>query len=181
MSHASLSDAGWSPVALAAHDGGIGWHGNAILARNAIAVEAVHRVSLPALEPRGAVIADLNAAGTSFRVVGAHLGLTRGMRVRQAHAILRALDALPPRPTVVMGDMNTWHPTAGCIAVLATRFDFAPPEPTFHASRPVAPLDRIGVTPGLAILARDVVRAGTASVASDHLPLWADLHLEDAA
>ena len=31
----------------------------------------------------------------------------------------------------IMGDMNTWHPTAGCIEIFAQRYDLAPPRPTF--------------------------------------------------
>lgn len=181
LSHLSLTDAGYRPVAAAAHDGGIGWHGNAILIQPRLEVEAVHRVTLPALEPRGAVIADLRGEGRALRVVATHLGLTRGMRVRQAGAILAELDRLEPRPTVVMGDMNTWHPSAGCIAVFSKRFGFAPPAPTYHASRPVAPLDRIAVSKGVEVVDRGVAREGWAGIASDHLPLWADLRLSGCA
>lgn len=177
LSHHSLGEAGWHPVPVAQHDGGIGWHGNAILVRRGIEVDAVHRCTLPALEPRGAVIADLDVDGVALRAVGTHLGLTHGMRVRQAHHILTELARFERRPTIIMGDMNTWQPSAGCIAIFSEQFDFAQPQATFHASRPVAALDRIGVSEGLAVRDLGVVREGFAALASDHLPLWADLEM----
>jgi len=181
LSHASLGNAGWHPVPLAQHDGGIGWHGNAILVREGIAVDDVHRCTLPALEPRGAVIADLDVEGVPVRAVGTHLGLTHGMRIRQAHHILMELDRRAHRPTMILGDMNNWNPNNGCIAIFAARFDFAAPQPTFHASRPVAALDRIGFTEEVAVREVGVVRDGFAASASDHLPLWADLEITDVA
>lgn len=178
FAHINLKSAGWHALPIAPHDGGIGWHGNAVLVRDDIEMEDIHRVYLPALEPRGAVIVDLNVRGVALRAVGAHLGLTRGMRVRQAHHIVQELERLTPKPTIIMGDMNTWHPTAGCIEIFAQRYDLAPPRPTFHTSRPVAPLDRIAVSKGISVLEQGVMRDGFAKVASDHLPLWADIAVE---
>ena len=175
LSHLHLNDTDWVPAPLAVHDGGIGWHGNAILVKAGVEIEATHRIDLPALEPRGAVVADLSVAGERLRVVGAHLGLTGGMRVRQAHSIVAALDTLDPRPTVIMGDMNNWQSATGCIAVFASRYRLAPPRPTFHASRPVAALDRLAFSDGIAVLGQGVLAEGEARRASDHLPLWADL------
>ncbi len=180
LSHGSLGAAGWRPVPVAQHDGGIGWHGNAILVRKGIEIDAVHRCELPALEPRGAIIADLTVEGRALRAVGTHLGLTHGMRVRQAHHIMLELARFAPRPTIILGDMNTWQPQGGCIAIFSERFAFATPSATFHASRPVAALDRIGVTEGIAVRDQGVVREGWAARASDHLPLWAELELTSA-
>ncbi|RAH96566.1 endonuclease [Acuticoccus sediminis] len=177
LSHLHLTDTDWSPVPLALHDGGIGWHGNAILVRGGVTVEEAHRVELPTLEPRGAVVADLAVGGAPLRVVGAHLGLTGGMRVRQAHRIVAALEGMAPRPTVIMGDMNNWQKNTGCIAVFAERYRLAPPQPTFHATRPVAALDRLAFSDGIDILGQGVAREGEARRASDHLPLWADLEV----
>lgn len=177
LSHDHLGHLGWVPVPFARHHGGIGWHGNAMLVREGIEVSAVYRCALPALEPRGAVFADLLVEGSALRTVGAHLGLTHGMRLRQATHILGELERMPPYPTIIMGDFNNWNPNAGCISVFGRHFDFAPPAPTFHARRPVAPLDRIGVTPGVRVVEQGVFRDGRASVASDHLPLWADIEL----
>ena len=178
LSHAHLTDTAWTPAPLALHDGGIGWHGNAILVREGVEIEATHRIELPTLEPRGAVAADLVVNGQRLRVVGAHLGLTGGMRVRQAHRIVAALGELEPRPTVIMGDMNNWQQATGCIAVFAERYHLVPPQPTFHATRPVAALDRLAVSEDVEVLEQGVLREGAARRASDHLPLWADLKVK---
>ena len=175
LSHAHLTETEWTPVPLALHNGGIGWHGNAILVRAGVEVEDTHHIELPAFEPRGAVVADLVVGGEPLRVVGAHLGLTGGMRVRQAHRIVAALAELAPRPTVIMGDMNNWQQATGCIAVFAQTYRLAPPQPTFHATRPVAALDRLAVSGDLEVVGQGVLREGNARRASDHLPLWADL------
>lgn len=177
LSHLHLTETHWTPAPLALHDGGIGWHGNAILVREGIEVEETHRLELPVLEPRGAVAADIVADGHRLRIVGAHLGLTGGMRVRQAHRIVEALERLPERPTIITGDMNNWQHQTGCIAVFASHFRLVPPQPTFHATRPVAALDRIALSGGIDLIAQGVVREGEARRASDHLPLWADLEV----
>jgi len=103
------------------------------------------------------------------------------MRVRQAHHIVHEVGELAARPTVIMGDLNTWHPTGGSIAVLAGRYALVPPAPTFHASRPVAALDRIALSHDIALRDQGVMRDGGATVASDHLPLWADIEVGEGA
>jgi len=47
--------------------------------------------------------------------------------------------------------------------------------PSFPAPRPVARLDRLALSPDLEALATGVHRARPARVASDHLPVWADV------
>jgi len=179
LGHDLLHASGWQVAALAKHDGGIGWHGNALLVRPPIAIEATHTITLPTLEPRGAVAADLAVDGIRLRIVGVHLGLTKGMRRRQAKAILAALESMAPLPTVLMGDLNTWQPSGATIMILNDRFSFAPPRSSFHASRPVAPLDRIAVSGPITLRHHGVHRTGEAVVASDHLPVWADVAVED--
>jgi endonuclease/exonuclease/phosphatase family metal-dependent hydrolase len=48
---------------------------------------------------------------------------------------------------------------------------------SFHAARPVAALDRIAVNRGVKLERAGVHRSDPARVASDHLPVWADLRL----
>ena len=49
--------------------------------------------------------------------------------------------------------------------------------PSFHASMPVVPLDRIIVTEDIEIAEAGVHRSNLAREASDHLPIWAKLTL----
>lgn len=154
-----------SPVSL-------GWHGNAMLVRKGTVVDAVHRLDLPGLEPRGAIAVDL----AHLRVVGVHLGLLRGSRQKQLHAIVEFLDDLDDRPTVILGDFNEWSRTQG-LDPLHGAYEVMAPGRSFHASRPVAALDRIAIDQRIRFTDAGVVETDLSRRASDHLPIWADIEL----
>ncbi|MCF3935561.1 endonuclease/exonuclease/phosphatase family protein [Acuticoccus sp. M5D2P5] len=180
LSHTTLMEEGWRPASVAMHEGGLGWHGNAILLSARVQIEDTHRTDLPAYEPRGAVLVDARIDGQPVRIVGTHLGLTPDRRTAQARFIAEMLSSRPARPTIFMGDLNEWRAQAGCIAILSKSLVFANPAPTYHASRPVAAFDRIAASPDIAFLDHGVHRSQTARRASDHLPLWADIVLPSA-
>ena len=167
----------YSVVNLASRAGSIGWHGNALLVRRNIQVQHATRLALPTLEPRGAVLADLEIDGVALRIVGMHLDLSGLHRRRQAHAITAALTERLPRPTIVMGDTNEWRPHAGCLIDFAHKFRIAPTGPSFHSRRPVGRLDRIMVSEEVALTACGVHQSALATKASDHLPVWADVEI----
>jgi len=164
-------------VDLAARDGSIGWHGNALLVRRGVTVETSARLPLPTLEPRGAVLADLRIDGHLLRVVGMHLDLSGITRRRQGHAITNALNTREPCATIVMGDTNEWRPHAGCLIDFAHKFRIAPTGASYHSRRPVGRLDRIMVDHETLIIACGVHTSALAVKASDHLPIWADVEL----
>ncbi len=170
----------YRPVAFETRAGAIGWHGNALLVRKGVEVIEHHLFHLPSLEPRGAVLAEVEVGGTRLRVVGMHLDLSGLWRRRQAHAILSHLaerDGAPP--TVLMGDLNEWSTRGGCLRDFSAHHLFAPCGLSFHARRPIAQLDRIMVSPDLEILASGAHASATARRASDHLPVWAELRPTD--
>jgi endonuclease/exonuclease/phosphatase family metal-dependent hydrolase len=152
----------------------IGWHGNAILVKRHVGVLDMQAIELPTLEPRGAVLAELLIGDRPIRVVGLHLDLSGLWRRRQMRAILDAIAARQQvMPTVLMGDTNEWRVAAGCLKDLDGDYRVAPTGNSFHARRPVAPLDRIIVDRGLRIEAAGVHHSESARKASDHLPVWA--------
>ena len=107
-----------------------------------------------------------------------HLDLSGLWRRRQAHAILTHLSASASQyPTVLMGDLNEWSRTAGCLRDFSRSFASAETGPSFHARRPVARLDRIMVSPDWRIVDCGVHASPAARTASDHLPIWARLDL----
>lgn len=168
----------YKPVPFDVRPGSMGWHGNALLVRKSAEIVHHTHLHLPALEPRGAVLADIRFNGAEVRVVGMHLDLSGLWRRRQAHAILAHLEAQPePLPTVMMGDLNEWRPSGGCLHDFAQHHRFAPTGPSFHARQPVARLDRIIVSPGVAVIETGVHSSLAARTASDHLPVWARLKL----
>ncbi len=155
---------------LAANGVSLGWHGNALLVRKGLEVSDPVRITLPGLEPRGAVAAVI---GGRLRVAGVHLGLMRRHRHGQLRAIRKALARFV-RPTAVMGDFNEWHPQQG-LEEFQGDFEMHAPGKSFHASRPVAALDRIGLTRQLRFEDGGVVETKLSRIASDHLPVWIDV------
>ena len=78
---------------------------------------------LPALEPRGAVMADIRLNGQEIRIVGMHLDLSGLWRRRQAHAVMMHIEQQPRAlPTVMMGDMNEWRRHGGCLGDFAQHY-----------------------------------------------------------
>jgi endonuclease/exonuclease/phosphatase family metal-dependent hydrolase len=166
----------YKPVDFDTRATSIGWHGNALLVRKNVEILERHLFHLPSLEPRGAVLADVKIGATILRVVGMHLDLSGLWRRRQANAILGHLAERDGEPsTVLMGDLNEWSLRGGCLRDFGANHVFAPCGRSFHARRPIAQLDRIMVSPDLAILASGAHGSPTARRASDHLPIWAEL------
>lgn len=166
-----------SPVHLQADSPTHGWHGNLILARNRV-VESVRRVRLPGLEPRGAVIVDLELKGVPMRIIAAHLGLLRRSRSQQAGALLEATHTVI-RPTVLLGDLNEWRVKTRS-ALLELLPHFGPLHavlPSFPSRFPLLALDRILARPADLISSIEVHRTPLARLASDHLPVKARLNL----
>ena len=164
----------WKPVRFGMRPGSMGWHGNAILVRKSAHIAHCEPIHLPSLEPRGAVLTDVDAKGCAVRVVGMHLDLSGLWRRRQAAAILAHVAGRHERrPTVMMGDLNDWTAASGCLRDFGRELQFADTGPSFHARRPIGRLDRIMVSRELAILDCGVHHSAAARKASDHLPVWA--------
>jgi endonuclease/exonuclease/phosphatase family metal-dependent hydrolase len=167
-------EAGLAPAPVAETTVSLGWHGNGLLLARGWRMDELHRLPLPGLEPRGALIADLSGPSGQLRVVATHLGLRRRDRQRQMTQIMAALNLSKDAPTVLLGDLNEWAPHAG-FAPLDPYFELHNPGRSFPARRPMATLDRVATGPGLKLRQMGTCRAGEAGRASDHLPIWADL------
>ena len=174
--HMIAEHSGYKPVPFETRDGSIGWHGNALLVKKTVEIRRTEILHLPSLEPRGAVVAELHLGGAALRVVGMHLDLSGLWRRRQAHTILSHIASRETAmPTVLMGDLNEWSTRGGCLRAFAAQLAFAECGRSFHTRRPVVQLDRIMVTPELAIAACGVHQSAAARKASDHFPVWAEV------
>ncbi len=146
-----------------------GWHGNAILVRQHFADHKAERIDLPTLESRGAVSVRLREP--DLEVIGLHLGLTPGMRLKQMRK-MQDLMARRDHPVMLAGDFNEWN--AGRLP-----FEFpatvVSPGPSFHARRPTSPLDRFVLGAGLRAVSSHVHHTALAREASDHLPIVVDV------
>lgn len=160
-------------VEVSTHETSLGWHGNVVLVRDPSSVRATQRLDLPGLEPRGAVVVDLDF-GKGLRLIGAHLGLRRRDRVGQLEALRKA--AAEQGATVIAGDFNEWSKTRG-LEPLSDEFDTHSPGHSFHARRPIAGLDRFALTADVTLRDSGVEEGPLARRASDHLPIWSDIEL----
>ncbi len=167
------AETGLVPVDAGGHEPSIGWHGNALLVSRQAQVLDCHGLHLPGIEPRGALIVDLRIDGRDLRCVATHLGFLRRYRRQQMATIRAYIDSLSARPTVILGDFNEWSPHLG-MEPLAD-FSVCAPGNSFHAAQPVAPLDRIATDQAWTVEASTVVQTRDTRVASDHLPVWADV------
>ncbi|MBB3981637.1 endonuclease/exonuclease/phosphatase family metal-dependent hydrolase [Sphingobium fontiphilum] len=164
----------YRPVPLNIQLDSMGWHGNAILVRKDVEIDAFDVIHLPCLEPRGATMAQVRVKGVAMRAFGMHLDLSGLWRRRQAAAIVHAAAQGEAMPTVLMGDLNEWSAQRGCLADFARHYRFAACGRSFHARRPVARLDRIMHCARLTLIDSGVHESAAARRASDHLPVWAD-------
>ncbi|WP_439534074.1 endonuclease/exonuclease/phosphatase family protein [Polymorphobacter sp.] len=173
---ALLAERGWQVAPLAERSASIGWHGNAILVSDRVTLERAARLPLPALEPRGAVLADVRVDGHLLRLVGAHLDLSGLWRTRQINAIVDAIARQPAAPPVlVMGDMNEWRLRSPGLASLASAYPPVPLAASFPSRMPIGQLDRVFASRSLTIEEAGVHRSALARRASDHLPVWVRL------
>ena len=153
-----------------------GHYGNALLSRRA--ARAVRHIDLTVYrrEPRAAIDADFDVAGDAprVRVLVTHLGLLPGERRTQVRRLLDALGDEPEAITVVCGDINEWFGVGRPLRWLHARLGRTRGVPTFPAGFPLFALDRLWVHPRTALRR---IRVHRTSVASDHLPLVADLEI----
>jgi endonuclease/exonuclease/phosphatase family metal-dependent hydrolase len=169
---------GLLPVPVTGRPRGRGWYGNLLLFREGI-VRDVHQIDLPGVEPRGALVVDVDLDAGPLRIVAAHLGLLRRSRLQQTEAILTAVAARCERPTLLLGDLNEWR--LGRRSSLRNfKSTFGPLTaalPSFPARFPLFALDRILGNPHDLITGIEVHDTPLARVASDHLPIkaWIDL------
>jgi endonuclease/exonuclease/phosphatase family metal-dependent hydrolase len=172
------SESDYRPVPFESRKDSIGWHGNAILVKRHVEIRKHRVLDIPALEPRGAVSADLSLGDDDLRIVGMHLDLSGLWRRRQARSILSQLDAMSPKiPQILLGDLNEWTAHRGCLVDFAHHHRIAHTSPSFHTRRPVARLDRIMAGPGIELLASGTHHSLAAKRASDHFPVWARIAL----
>ncbi|MDE2384343.1 MAG: endonuclease/exonuclease/phosphatase family protein [Alphaproteobacteria bacterium] len=158
---------------------GHGWHGNALLVRGTPSHYRRLRVHLPGIEPRGAVFAELDLGQGPFRVIAVHLGLLRHSRLAQTKALLDVFLGMAPLPTIMLGDFNEWRRARrSALARLETVFGARPAIPSFPSRLPVLPMDRMFDWPPSLITRCSVHDTRFARIASDHLPLVAEVNLD---
>jgi len=160
-------------VTIAAPDGD---YGNVLLTTRRAVDVIRHDLTVAGREPRGAIEARLDdAAGMAFIMIVTHLGLRRRERRRQVRDLLRICRHSGSDPMVLVGDFNEWWPMARTLRELHREFGRSRAVVTFPSSRPVFALDRIWARPDVAIDNLRTQDTAITRVASDHLPIIAEL------
>lgn len=156
-----------------------GWHGNVVFFREGL-VRNVHQVKLPGLEPRGALIAELELkGGNAIRIIAAHLGLLHRSRHQQTRMIIDLLQSREEQPTVLMGDLNEWRlGDRSSLNTLTSIFGLPAGVPSFPSRLPVLALDRIMANRPELLDPVEAHDSPLARLASDHLPIKARIRLQ---
>jgi endonuclease/exonuclease/phosphatase family metal-dependent hydrolase len=154
-----------------------GAYGNALLTPHAIEYHQKYDLSYRRFEPRGALAAGLLVRQRRVRVVNAHLGLKYWERSFQLDRLLSDVVWRDEPLTILAGDFNEWFPYAGNSLRLSRSFGGLPRLGTFPSNWPRFALDRICIHGTDTLVRYEVVRTAETRVASDHLPLLAELSL----
>ncbi len=158
-----------------------GAYGNVTLSRWTIENAGLIDVTVAGCEPRGILRTDLNVGGRALHVFNAHLGTGFFERRRQAEQLLKDKPLDPPErqgPRVVLGDFNEWTHgvlTTALRAEFHERNSHAFVSSSYPGLLPLLNLDHMYCDGDLGIVSVRTHRSPLALVASDHLPLVADL------
>jgi endonuclease/exonuclease/phosphatase family metal-dependent hydrolase len=157
-----------------------GNYGNALLTRQCVKSFCQVDLSVDGREPRGALDATLACGADTLRVVATHLGLKPAERRAQVTKLLAALAGKPvSRATILLGDLNEWFLWGRPLRWLHQHFEETPAPATFPAGFPVFALDRVWVRPRHLLRRLFVHASPLARQASDHLPVVAQLQMND--
>lgn len=162
-------------------------YGNLFLSRFPVFNFWNYNITTGGREPRGVLRADVRLRnGRVLHLFNVHLGTAYRERCEQAmhlvsERILRNRELAGAR--IVLGDFNEWFPGAASRLLAA---HFASFGPRAHPSRcrtypgvlPFLRLDHIYFDRGLKLERLSRHRSRMALVASDHLPIVADFHLQ---
>jgi endonuclease/exonuclease/phosphatase family metal-dependent hydrolase len=157
--------------------------GNTVLSRLPITQHLEHDLSWKTCEPRRLQRVDVSVNGSTLHVYNVHLGTALLERRHQAERLAEIVtDRHVPGPKLVLGDFNEWM--RGLVtSTLSARMNsvdlrnFLGRRRTYPGVFPLLHLDHIYYAGHVEILGVELPRTRLARVASDHLPLVADVRV----
>jgi endonuclease/exonuclease/phosphatase family metal-dependent hydrolase len=167
------------------HHGGI--YGNVTLSRLGFELTRQIDLSVDSREERGVLRTDIRIGDRLVHVFNVHLGTSQRERRKQAIRLmdvdlLHAVDISGPR--IVLGDFNDW--THGLVTrTLSAEFHFGdlaahlPRARNYPAILPLVHLDHIYCDHKIKVAGVRFLRDRRSLIASDHLPMVADLRIEE--
>jgi endonuclease/exonuclease/phosphatase family metal-dependent hydrolase len=165
--------------------------GEAILSRHPMrrikagALSSIHP-NFPFSEPRGALWVEIDYHGKKIQLVNSHLSVVKWESEIQIAELLGpewlGHEACHRGPTVFCADMNTlpfWKASAQMKQKLRDVFEgkTVKPSKTFLSTVPLIRIDYIYASPDINVVDAVIPRMSLERVASDHLPVIADLAL----
>jgi endonuclease/exonuclease/phosphatase family metal-dependent hydrolase len=140
----------------------------------------------PKLEPRGALWVAIELDGREIQVINTHLGLYARERMAQIEVLLGD-DWLGHEqcrgPVILCGDLNAQPSSPVCRRIGARLTDAQSlarkhrPRATFSSRFPTLRIDHIFVSHDLEVTGIEIPASQLACIASDHLPLVAELRI----
>ena len=157
--------------------------GNTVLSRLPITQHLEHDLSWKTCEPRRLQRVDVSVNGSTLHVYNVHLGMALLERRHQAERLAAIVtDRHVPGPKLVLGDFNEWM--KGLVtSTLSARLNsvdlrnFLRRRRTYPGVFPLLHLDHIYHAGHVEIVSVELPRTRLALVASDHLPLVADVRV----
>jgi len=142
----------------------------------------------PHLESRGALWVAIDLHGKEIQIINTHLGLYRRERMAQVESLLGS-DWLGHEqcrgPAILCGDFNA-RPSSPVCRRLSRRLRDVQieaqdhrPKSTFSGRFPALRIDHIFISPELEVIRVEVPNSELARVASDHLPLVAEIRINE--
>jgi endonuclease/exonuclease/phosphatase family metal-dependent hydrolase/glycosyltransferase involved in cell wall biosynthesis len=166
-------------------------YGNAVLSR--YPMELIRSGRLPGIikksraEPREAIWAIINIAGTKINFFNTRLGLSFGEGASQIKALLGSEWMAHPGcqgPVILCSDFNAlpnpqlYRNAREALRNARRKLDNHSPKATWVRHYPVGRIDHVFISPELEVTRVEVSRTHLDKIASDHLPLIVDIKLE---
>lgn len=157
--------------------------GNVVLSRHPVRFHIQHDLSWKTCEPRCCQRVDLQIGDHVLHVYNVHLGtavLERRHQALRLAAIVR--DQRVQGPKIVLGDFNEWlrglaTQTLSSMLESIDIFPYLKRRRTYPGVFPILHLDHIYYEGQVEVRSVELPRTRRALVASDHLPLIADLRI----
>jgi len=163
-----------------------GEYGNVVLSRFPVSFHRNFSLSWRRREPRGCLRADVSLGSVTVHVFNAHLGtsyLERCCQVRELFEKTIVTDPELSKAKILLGDFNDWF-RGRPSRILRAELHEVPirrrliRQRTFPGLLPVFHLDRIYLGAALRAHHAYVHKSKLARVASDHLPVVAELEID---
>lgn len=152
-------------------------YGNAMLTKGKIKSTHLHDISVPGREPRSVLHINVFMHQEYWHILTTHLGLKNKERRYQIKRLQNIINTFEQSPIVLMGDINEWFPWTRNMRKLKRLFQQKNSPATFPSKWPLFSLDKIFILPAFRMDKLYTSRSNHARIASDHLPLIADIAL----